>query len=217
MGRVKVWDITVRLFHWALVVAFGFSVFSAFQDKIMTGYDDMHRISGITILILVLFRIFWGFIGSDTARFSQFLRGPKATLAHIRGKGAETYGHNPIGGWSVMLMLLLLLVQSCMGLFATDAMFFEGPLSPKAGDYAGLITAIHRIVGYSLIGLVGLHIAAIIFYTLVKKINLVRPMITGWKSVNPDQVLAAAPKSRSSLWAILLFIATGGLVCLSIF
>lgn len=200
--QVKVWDIAVRLFHWALAVAFCFSVFSAFQDKFGL-YATMHTYAGLGILVLVSWRILWGLIGSDTARFSQFLMGPKAIMAYLRGEGWSGVGHNPLGALSVVLMLLLLLVQAVMGLFATDDMFFEGPLASRVGDLAGEITELHEWLGYILMGLVGLHLLVVLWYALVRKMSLIWPMISGTKQLDKT---VPAPHLRPAWLAFFLLV-----------
>lgn len=215
MQKIKVWDLATRLFHWALVIAFALSCYSAFQDKIMTGFDTMHRQAGIMVLILVVFRILWGLVGSDTARFSRFVKGPKAILNTLRGESSdsppESVGHNPIGAVSVMVMLLLLLAQAALGLVSTDGMLFSGPLTDLVPN-AERLTLFHRLLGYSLMGLVGVHVLAIVFYKLVKKKFLLPVMITGYQESSAEQ-----PQIRSQWLALILFFISGAAVCLSVF
>ena len=223
MQRIKIWDLPVRLFHWALVIAFGFSVFSAFQDKVMTGYDVMHLRAGVCVLILVLFRDLWGFLGSTTARFMSFVKGPAALRQHITemraDKPYEYVGHNPLGGWSVGIMLDSLMFQAILGLFSSDDMFFEGPLAKTIeGSTVGVVSLIHQLVGYFIITVVGLHILAVIYYGIGKGINLIRPMITGSKMVSDEVALANKGNIFVSPWtALLLFVLSGLVVCTAIF
>jgi len=210
-GRIKVWDIGTRLFHWSLVVLFGMSAFSAFQDKFGL-YADIHLWSGYGVLTLVSWRILWGFIGSDTARFGQFIKGPTATLAYFRSAfKKEPYrwvGHNPLGALSVLAMLMVLLVQAGLGLFATDDMVFSGPLSETiTGRLAGNLTDLHKTIGCVLFGLVGLHLLVVILVLVRKKTNLVKPMITG--NIEGSVVLEPAPKMRSPLRAFTTFLLIG--------
>src|SRR5262245_11528061 len=113
-ARVRVWDIPVRLFHRLLVPLIAFAWWSA-----EAGHLEWHRLAGYAVLALLLFRVAWGFVGSDTARFGQFLRGPAAIGAYLRGR-LVVLGHNPLGGWSVFAMLLLLIAEVTLGLFAVD-------------------------------------------------------------------------------------------------
>src|SRR5437879_2426896 len=135
--KVRVWDLPVRLFHWMLVVLLVVSYVSA---KAGGDWMQLHFWSGYSILTLVLFRIAWGFLGSTTARFSSFVRGPAAGLAHLRevlgsGRPHET-GHNPVGGAMVVVLLLAVLLQAGAGLFSadTDMGTVNGPLSRLIPD-----------------------------------------------------------------------------------
>ncbi|MCU0971916.1 MAG: cytochrome b/b6 domain-containing protein, partial [Gammaproteobacteria bacterium] len=123
---VRVWDLPVRLFHWTLVAL----VLASWATREL-GEMEAHRLSGYGILVLVLFRVLWGFIGTRHARFADFVRTPAAMRAHMRetlaGRPTRFLGHNPAGGWSVLAMLACLLVQGVTGLFLTDDILFDGP------------------------------------------------------------------------------------------
>lgn len=204
---VKVWDAPVRLFHWSIVLLVAFSYVTARQ-----GWIEWHFLSGYTILALVGFRIAWGIVGSDTARFSAFVRGPRAALQHlshvVRGKTEDEPGHNAAGGLMVLVLLGLLLFQAGTGLFSGDGIFVEGPLAQFVGGaMSETITGWHGF-GFDLILIaVALHVAAVVFYAVVLKQNLVRPMITGRKWLAST---VAAPH-MGSLWvaAALLAISAG--------
>lgn len=216
--KIKIWDSSIRLFHWALVVLFCLSAYSAFQDKFGI-YADMHRNSGVAILILMVWRIIWGLVGSDTARFSQFLKGPTAAFRHLRQMAAglpyKAVGHNPLGGLSVVLMLVLLLAQATMGLFASDGMIFSGPLSRDVtGALSSTLTSWHALLGRILIGVVVFHVVVVLLYWVLKRANLIWPMITGNTNVEPSEF---APTMKHGWLALLLFIMVGAAICLSIF
>ena len=185
---VKVWDLPVRLFHWSLVLL----VVSSFVTGKLGGtWLEGHFRSGYCILSLVLFRVVWGLAGSQTARFSDFVHGPARVLAYARslmsGRSPFHAGHNPMGGLMIVLMLVLLLVQATTGLFADDDIAARGPLADKAsGAIVSLFTTVHRININVILACVALHICAALFYLLVKKDNLIGPMITGSKSVPDD-------------------------------
>lgn len=201
--RIKVWDGGTRLFHWALVILFCMSAYSAFQDKFGI-YADMHLYSGVAILILLVWRILWGLIGSETSRFSSFTPSPKALLKHLKGNGPEKYGHNPMGALSVYLVILLLLAQVVLGLYSSDGMLFSGPFSHLTDD-ANDITNIHEYVGYTLFGWCGLHLLSVLFYAVVKKKNLIGPMFTG----KTKQLNAVAPIIRSPFLSLLCLAISG--------
>lgn len=175
MRRTAVWDLPVRVTHWLLVVLIPFSWWSATHDQL-----PWHRRSGYTILGLLVFRLIWGFLGSPTARFSQFLRGPRGVVAYLRGKVAPIMGHNPLGGWSVVAMLAVLAGQVALGLFSVDEDSVEaGPLSKFLSfDASRAVAQLHAKLFWILVGLIGLHIAAIGVYALRRR-NLLGPMISG--------------------------------------
>jgi cytochrome b len=209
MRRIKVWDLPVRLFHWAMVLLIFFAWGTQEWDHM-----DWHVWIGYTILTLVLFRIVWGLIGSDTARFARFLRSPLAALAHLRHitrrEADHEIGHNAAGGWMVLVMLLLIAVQACTGLFANDDGNTEGPLmhfvSKNRSDW---LSHIHSL-NFTLIEIViALHIVAVLAYAVLKRQNLVRPMITGTKQLPGD---AAAPRLVSPVWALLTLAIAAGAV-----
>lgn len=178
--RVTVWDVPVRLFHWLLVGLIGFSWWSGEQHEM-----DWHRTSGYAILALLVFRLYWGFAGSGTARFAGFLRGPRAVATYaaglLRRQDAGVPGHNPLGGWSVLLLLATLFAMVGCGLFAVDVDGLEsGPLSDYVSFEAGRTAAeVHGLLFNLLLGLIALHLAAILFHALVLRHNLVGPMVHG--------------------------------------
>jgi cytochrome b len=204
---VTVWDLPTRLFHWAIVLLVGFSWLSARQD-----WMDWHLRSGYTILTLLLFRLLWGLFGSQTARFTRFLAGPRAVLRHLvhlpRREIDREIGHNPAGGWMVALMLVLLSVQAGTGLFSNDDILTEGPLAELAGkDTSDWLSHIHAL-NFKLIEIVvALHILAVLAYAVLKRQDLVRPMLTGRKRL---PATLPAPRLRHPLLALgLLGIAVG--------
>ena len=148
----------------------------------------LHFLSGYCILSLLIFRWLWGFIGGHHARFLNFVSGPRGVLNYLKKSGEhEELGHNPLGSWSVMALLFFLSIQVVTGLFANDEIFNEGPLAGFVSDHQStLITYYHTSIGLPIIyGLIGLHIAAILYYTIAKKKNLVVAMLHGVKDVDP--------------------------------
>jgi cytochrome b len=197
--KVRVWDLPVRVFHWLLIPLIAFSWWSAEEGRL-----DWHRLSGYAVLTLIVFRLVWGLIGSETARFARFLKGLRG-IANYVGKKSDgpTLGHNPLGGWSVFAMLFLLAAQVTLGLFAIDVDGIEsGPLAVFVTFDQGRVAAeIHHFIFNVLLALIGLHVLAILYYALFGRQNLVGPMITGRKSVaaSPAQTPALAP-----LWLALI-------------
>ena len=211
--RVQVWDGWIRLVHWSVVALIGLSWWSG-----ETGNTRIHTLSGYAVLTLVLFRLAWGFLGSDTARFGRFLRSPVAALRHLahfrRPEPDREIGHNAAGGWMVLGLLGLLLAQPLTGLFAAEEPDFDygakGPLAKLVSpDTSNWLTGLHHS-GFDLILLAaGLHILAVLAYRLVKRHDLVRPMLTGWKLL---PVGMAAPRLGSPLLAAALLAAAALLV-----
>ncbi|MBL8515165.1 MAG: cytochrome b/b6 domain-containing protein, partial [Betaproteobacteria bacterium] len=151
--------------------------------KLGGNWMEWHKKAGYFALGLVLFRVFWGFAGSETARFTQFVRGPRAVIDYLQGRWSAVPGHNPLGALSVVAMLLALLFQAASGLFANDDILLEGPLyalvSKETSDF---ITKLHQWNSDLIIGLIVLHLAAIVWYTAIKKETLIGPMINGGKA-----------------------------------
>lgn len=174
-GAVRVWDLPTRLFHWTLAAL----VVAAFAT-IYAGELDWHFRAGYAVLALVIFRLLWGFVGSRYARFSSFPPSPTAALAYLRGNYPPRLGHNPLGALSVYAILLVVLVQVVLGLFANDGSFSEGPLARLVtGSTSDLATRLHKWNQWLIVGLVVCHITAIFFYFKAKRENLVRPMLLG--------------------------------------
>jgi cytochrome b len=198
--RVPVWDLAVRASHWLLAA----SVASAFVTvKIGGNLMVWHGRAGLAVLGLVVFRIVWGFVGSTHARFASFVRGPAAVRAYLRGEWSGI-GHNPLGALAVVCLLALFLVQATSGLFANDDISYQGHLYSLVSDAAGSrLTGLHKLFEPLLIGLVAVHLAAIAYYLRIKKTNLVKPMITGWKEL-PS---AAAETPRGGGLAAFVFAA----------
>jgi cytochrome b len=183
-SRALVWDPFVRLFHWSLVALFGFAWWSG-REGLM--WMDWHMLAGEAIIALILFRVLWGLFGPRTARFSDFLRGPRAVLRELAdlagGRAHGHVGHGAAGGWMVVLLLVLVFVESVSGLFASDDLFTSGPLTHwVAADTEGFLTWLHNDLFEWLKWLVGLHVAVVVVvYPLLTRADLVRPMVTGYK------------------------------------
>lgn len=203
-----IWDLPLRIFHWLLAILVTLSVISAE----IGGLDAMeiHFYSGYTILTLLLFRLLWGLFGTTYARFGNFLRSPPITLTYLRHwfvrpkLSNTTYaGHNPAGGYMVVLLLALLLIQATSGLFADDDIFTSGPLAHLVSDELGnRLTSIHHIVSKMILVGVALHILAIAFYELYKKQRLIAAMWHGRKALNAPGIST----HRLVLATVILFI-----------
>lgn len=194
--EVRVWDLPTRLFHWLLLAGVTTSFITV---KLGGNAMIWHGRAGTFVLSLLIFRLIWGFVGSPTARFQSFVKGPKAVWLYIQGRAVTPafLGHNPLGALSVLALLCLFLFQALTGLGTTDDIFFDGPLvQTLSSDTVSLLTSLHKSTEPFLLGLIALHLAAIAFYRLVKKTNLVRPMITGVKRL---QTQPGGPNSSGGL------------------
>ncbi len=200
---VKVWDLPTRLFHWALVLALSASVISVLVFEHMV----WHARFGYLIASLLSFRLVWGFVGGYWSRFVNFKLSFKDSLAYLRQPAHWVRaGHNPLGSWSVIVMLLLIFLQLIAGLGSDDDAGFSGPLTPHiSSTWVSLATRYHTDVGkWLLLFWVFLHLAAVAHHALIKKKPLVKAMLSGYRVMahaNPSS--ADAGKHR---WlAVLLF------------
>lgn len=209
--EIRIWDLPTRLFHWL----FAASVIGAIVTvKVGGSWMDWHLPLGISALALLAFRVIWGFTGPRYARFASFVRSPRQTLAYLRNQHeAEPAGHNPLGAWSVLALLLVVGVQAFTGLFATDEILTQGPLNQfVSGKVADIMSSIHRLNEKPLFVLIALHLLAILVYAIRGK-RLVAPMITGNKP--SEKLPAATPAARDDVgiraWAFVLILMLGSI------
>ena len=181
----RVWDLPTRLFHWALVGTVATGLWLGEYRGFST--INLHFYFGYATAELLAFRLIWGVIGSESSRLRALVPSPRQLLAYVATLGRRTpsgvAGHNPLGGLSVLAMIVALIVQITTGLFAEDdSLFAEGPLSDYADNSTVLLmTSIHSISSRVILVLIAVHIAAVIFYLVWKRENLIKPMISGWK------------------------------------
>lgn len=217
--KILVWDVPVRLFHWLLVLLLATSYFSG---RAGGDWMQLHFWSGYAILTLLFFRLAWGFVGSTTARFSSFLKGPAAAFTHVehlfRKEGPRDVGHNPLGGAMVLVLIFAVLAQVVTGLFTadTDTGMVNGPLALKVADkWVERATDFHAWWINILIILAAIHVAAVVLYLVWKRHNLIGPMVTGRKRID-QAVEPGAPTPRlafaSSRLAVSLLLASAALV-----
>jgi cytochrome b len=209
LRAVKVWDPWIRLVHWSIVVLIGVSYFS-----IEAGNMRLHMLSGYAVLTLLLFRIAWGFVGSDTARFRRFLKSPLAAWTHLAAftkvEDDREIGHNAAGGWMVLLLLGLLLAQAMTGLFADTGYGDYGPLAKQVDSgTSDWLTGLHHRIFNWILAAAALHVLAVAAYAMLKGHDLVQPMVTGIKRLPASMT---APRMGSSTVAIALLGAAALLV-----
>lgn len=205
-GGERVWDLPVRVMHWALVLA----VCGSWATQEIEGdWFRYHVWCGYAVLLIVATRLLWGFVGTRHARFVSFVRGPKAIVGYLRS-GARHVGHNPLGALMVVALLLMLAAQAITGLFANDQIMNTGPLFGYiSNSLSDRLTSIHRQLFDFLLAAIALHVAAAFAYLFLKRENLILPMITGRKplaQVPPDQAIGS---SRTWLALLLLGVLSG--------
>lgn len=179
-SRVYVWDWVIRLCHGIFIVGVP-TAFLTYEFELM----EWHVWNGYVLLAAVVVRVIWGFIGTPYARFRQFVRSPAAVWHYVRTWPQQPVptGHNPLGGYAVLALLLVLAAQGTSGLFADDGILVAGPLASfVSADFSERLTDFHEFnFFYFLLPLLALHLGAVLLYRLVKKENLLWPMITGYK------------------------------------
>ena len=188
---IRVWDLPVRVFHWLLVLCIIGSLISV---NLSGNAIEWHAYFGYSILTLLIFRITWGFVGSTHARFASFFPNREKILNYLQGNAPRVLGHNPIGALSVFALLFALSVQVITGLFVDDEIAFQGPLAKYVPNWvASFLSEIHegnQVVIYTLIAI---HIAAIIYYKKFKGEDLIKPMISGDKEIDPSEEASYLP------------------------
>ena len=193
---VTVWDLPLRLFHWSLLVLFILAYATGNREQ----YYGVHKAAGIALSGLLVFRLIWGFAGNRAARFASFLKGPRAVLFHVRellrGRVEPMAGHNPLGGWAVAVMLVLLLIEVLSGLFSST-FDYEGPLAPLVPDtWADRMAIIHSLNLDLLLAMIGVHFLGIAITSILSRENLMASMIHGRKHL----VATFATLEERGLW-----------------
>lgn len=209
MNKYLVWDIPTRMFHWLLVIAVVMQwVTAEFTDDM-----ELHSYVGYGLLGLLLFRVMWGFVGTRHARFLSFVKGPQSAIAYAKDKDAVTAGHNPFGGWMVIVMLVTLIMQGVSGLFITDDVLFNGPYYSSVSDELQSTMGWIHHNGFTVIQiLVALHILAVLWYQFGKKQALVNAMFSGKKAVSEDQAISSSRLPLALIVIVITALAIGALV-----
>ena len=204
---IKLWDWPVRLVHWGFV-----ALLPGLWWTSRDGNMPIHKLLGYSLLALVIFRVIWGFVGSETARFRNFIKAPRTVTSYVarllKGEQESVVGHNPLGGWSVLVLLTLLASELAFGLFTQDVDGIEsGPLARFVSyDAADWARGWHSALFNALLVAIAVHLVAIVFYLAIKRDNLIAPMVSGRKSMSGDEV---APRVVSAWRAVLVTIISG--------
>ena len=182
-----IWDLPLRVFHWLLVLCVVISVTTA-----KLGLTAIHERSGLAVMALILFRFVWGFSGSQTARFSSFLKSPLHVWYSLRKlmlkQPDDLSGHSALGGYATIVLLAICIIMAVTGSFSTDDILYEGPFAHFAPDYIKLASTVHHMTENVLFAVIVLHLLALLIYFWRLKKNLVPAMITGSrpKAVGPS-------------------------------
>ena len=202
---LKVWDLPTRVFHWALLLAVVGSAYSVWVSQDMV----WHARFGYAVLALCMFRLVWGIVGGHWSRFATFIPSWQASRQYLSSftENKATLGHNPLGAWSVYALLIFLLMQVVSGLGSDDDIGFNGPLAPLLpSKWVALLTQYHADVGrWVLIGLIALHVLAVLFYTLVKRQGLIQTMWHGLREW-PHAEVESKDTWRTRALALLVFV-----------
>ncbi|NNG00962.1 MAG: cytochrome B [Desulfobacteraceae bacterium] len=205
--HIKVWDLPTRLFHWLLA---GLVITSFVTASLGGNLMILHMRAGYAVLALLIFRLIWGTLGGYHSRFTSFVRGPREVFRYagaLTDKDSPRHlGHNPMGGWSVVAMLGVILLQALTGLFANDDIFIEGPLYPWVSKaVSDQLTRIHHLNAWTIATVVVVHVGAILFYLIIRRENLVGPMISGFKTWHEP-----GPSVNAKTWVALLIAGLAG-------
>ncbi len=193
LKKIRIWDLPTRLFHWLFAIAVLGAIITDLLEQI-----EWHSYCGYSALVLVVFRIIWGFIGPYHARFSSFIPGLTDLKLFLKDHQTRHLGHNPLGALSVIAMLLIVIVQASSGLFADDEISFQGPLAKYVSeDIVKLMNSIHELNHWLVYGIVLLHLGAIFYYQRMKKENLLGPMVHGDKEIDDQKEMPALEEVTS--------------------
>ncbi|AXT40695.1 cytochrome B [Alteromonas sp. BL110] len=220
MQKTLVWDLPTRLFHWLIVASLlaQYATVEWLENKV-----QWHFYIGYFTLFLIVFRLIWGVVGTRHARFSSFVTGPKRVFSYVKTlfnrRSEPAIGHNPLGGWFVIVMLVLLTIQAVSGLFMTDDIFLDGPYRQLASEETlGLMNTLHHLAFDVLLYVIALHIGAVIFYSIYKKQKLVPAMVHGSKdSINKSKTAGIADSRLLRALIVALVAATVVYVAIEVY
>lgn len=205
--RVLVWDLPLRVFHWSLVICVTLLLLTGFGAAPLV----WHLWLGELTLGLLVFRLVWGVLGGQSARFTDFAAGPAAAWRYLRSGQSPSAGHNPLGGWMVLALLLTLGLQTASGLLSAGDGEHQGPLARWAGATVAVGAAEwHATLALVLCGQVLLHLAAVVVHRCVFGHNLIRPMVDGYKRLPANAPVPRKASTRRAWMVVLLSAAVVG-------
>ena len=196
----KIWDLPIRLYHWLQAIIVSALLITGLADM---GDSEWHYNLGFALLSLLLWRVIWGFVGSETARFAIFIPTKTRLLSYLRGHHVAYVGHNPAGALMVIGLLLLLAIQLTTGLIGAGVL---DTLITAQDPFYETVAEVHEATAILLMVLIGLHISAILIYKM-RGYGLTKAMFNGMLTK-----VQWTPKMASNLWALVILLATAGLV-----
>ena len=202
-NKVKVWDLSLRLFHFILIFLIIGSYVSAKFDML-----NIHQYFGVSLLGLIFFRILWGFIGTNYSRFASFNISLKGALTQFSKQSQNISIRTPLGSFSTLSFIIVLLVLAISGLFSSDDVLYDAPLAYLVPRYVYFWTDIHNLFHFILYFLVGIHILAIIHYQVIKKHKIIERMVDGYTRINKTSVTPINEKPIKGVLLIFIFILT---------
>ena len=202
-NQFKVWDLSLRVFHFILIILIIGSYISAKLDML-----NIHQYFGVSILGLIFFRILWGFIGSYYSKFESFNISIKGALTQFSKKNQNKSIRTPLGSFSTLTFIIVLIGLSISGLFSSDDVLYDAPLAHLASNYVYLWTDIHNLLHFFLYFLVGTHILAILYYQIIKKHKIIQRMTDGYTRINQKSVRSINEKSSKGMLLIFIFTLT---------
>jgi len=213
---VRVWDLPTRMFHWGLLVLVAVVWISSEADGVLF---NIHIITGIAILAMIFFRLLWGVFGSRHALFTDFVRGYAKVRAYgknlLNFKAPYYVGHNPLGGWMILGLLLILAMSALSGLFISNHNYVGPLVGTISSGFSEVMGAAHEGIAGLLGFLIGLHVLGVIVHSLIAEENLPRAMWNGNKFVPAGQNVSSIAKVgwwRVAAAVVLSFAAIWGLL-----
>ena len=195
----KIWDLPLRLFHISLILLVIGSISSAKMNML-----DLHQYFGVALLGLVFFRILWGFFGTYYSRFTSFNLSIVDALSQFSKTNNITSIRTPIGCYSTIIIMMVLLSISVSGLFSSDDILYDAPLSFLTPNLTSDWTYIHNILHYLLYTLIGIHIFAILYYQIVKKMKIIERVLDGYSRIEKINIVSINEKPLSGIFLLLI-------------
>ena len=199
-----IWDLNIRIFHLMLIITIAVSIISG-----KLSYFYIHEISGITLFLLILFRIYWGFFGGYYSKFKNFNLNTNSLLIYFKNKEKKYFGHNPLGSLSIFSIFVLILLLSISGMFSSDDIFYDGPFVKLAPQLVRIFANIHNILHYFLYILLILHLCAVSYYQFYLKEKIINQMIDG-KSQDKNFIQKDDPKKKYGYGFLILILIFSG-------